>query len=41
MKDLEEFIARCEANLIPNDKIDTSDCPVMTAEQLSKTRQQE
>lgn len=36
MKDLEEFIARCEANSIPDDKIDTSDCPVLTAEQLSK-----
>lgn len=38
MKDLEEFIARCEANSIPDDKIDTSDCPVLTAEQLSKMR---
>ena len=35
MKDLEEFIARCEANSIPDDKIDTTDCPVLTAEQLS------
>ena len=35
MKDLENFIARCEANSIPDDKIDTSDCPVLTSEQLS------
>lgn len=38
MKDLEEFITRCEANSIPDEQIDTSDCPVLTAEQLSKLR---
>ena len=36
MKELEEFIARCEANAIPDTEIDYSDMPQLSNEQLEK-----
>ena len=36
MKNLEEFIANCKKNAIPDDQIDYSDCPPLTDEQLGQ-----
>ena len=36
MKDLEKYIAECEANARPDNKIDTSDIPEVTKEEFEQ-----
>ena len=36
MKDLEKFIAKCEANTIPDSQINTDDIPELTEEDFSR-----
>lgn len=36
MKDLEEFIAKCEANAVPDSQINTADIPELTEEDFSR-----
>lgn len=36
MKDLEKFIAKCEANTIPDNQINTDDIPELTEEDFSR-----
>lgn len=38
MRDLEEFIAICEANASPDDEIDTSDIPEMSEKDFARGR---
>lgn len=36
MTDLEEFIAKCEANAVPDEQINTADIPELTEEDFSR-----
>ena len=36
MNDLEKFIAKCEANAVPDEQIDTSDIPELTEEDFAR-----
>lgn len=36
MKDLEKFIAECEANAIPDEKIDTTEIPELTEDDFAR-----
>lgn len=38
MKDLEKFIAKCEADAVPDDRIDTKDVPQLTEEDFARGR---
>ncbi|MCM1320864.1 MAG: BrnA antitoxin family protein [Bacteroides sp.] len=38
MMNLEEIIAKCEANAIPDDQIDCSEIPPLTDEQLAQMK---
>ena len=36
MKDLEKFIAKCEANAVPDNQINTKDIPELTEDDFSR-----